>query len=110
MKIGTKIRKARVQKKMTQEELADLLDTTQKTISNFESDKTHPTLGQLAKLQEVLDLNIFNLLKEMGVTFHQTNDTGTNSGLAHVVNYYESEKLVEALQSTIVDKDKIIAQ
>jgi len=40
MVIGAKLKQARERKKMSQEELALILETTQKTISNWESDKS----------------------------------------------------------------------
>ncbi|MET3538033.1 helix-turn-helix domain-containing protein [Chryseobacterium limigenitum] len=53
MLIGTKLRKAREGKKMSQDELAVLLNTTQKTISNWESDKSIPQLEFLAKIETI---------------------------------------------------------
>jgi len=49
MVIGAKLKQARENKRVSQEELALILKTTQKTVSNWESDKGLPSLDYLAK-------------------------------------------------------------
>ena len=47
---------------MTQEEFANLLYVTNKTISSWESDRTEPGLEMLIKLSEILDCNVSYLI------------------------------------------------
>ena len=61
MVIGAKLKQARESKRISQEELALMLKTTQKTISNWESDKSIPSLDYLAKIEAVLEVDIFLL-------------------------------------------------
>lgn len=105
MSTGTKLRQARERKKMSQEELALMLDTTQKTISNWESDKGFPSLDYLAKIETILEVDIFSLLAEKGIVFNQHNDKGDN---AAIINKNFSEELKEQYEIRLLEKDKNI--
>lgn len=56
--IGQQIRKYRKEKGMTQKQLADLLDTTQQNLAQYENGKRIPKLGTLLKLLNALDVPI----------------------------------------------------
>ncbi len=58
MILGTKIRKLRIQKKWSQEELAFKLNVGQTTISNFESSKTIPDFLVMLKVCEIFDIGL----------------------------------------------------
>ena len=58
MTIGKRISKLRKDKKLTQQELADRLFVTDKTISSWESGRTEPNLEIIAKMAEVLDCDV----------------------------------------------------
>ena len=51
----------RAQKEWQQQDLATKMDVSAKTISSWETGRTEPTLGQLAKLAEVLDCSMDTL-------------------------------------------------
>ncbi|NJM79382.1 MAG: helix-turn-helix transcriptional regulator [Flavobacterium sp.] len=57
MSVGTKIRKLRLQHKMSQEELAHKLNIAQTSISNFEANKSIPDFLVMQKVCEVFDVN-----------------------------------------------------
>lgn len=59
--IGQQIRKYRKEKGMTQKQLADLLDTTQQNLAQYENGKRIPKLGTLLKLANALDVPISKL-------------------------------------------------
>ena len=40
--IGSKIKAARIEKKLTQEQVAELLGVSRQTISNWENEKSYP--------------------------------------------------------------------
>ncbi|WP_299034340.1 helix-turn-helix domain-containing protein, partial [uncultured Anaerococcus sp.] len=42
MKIGDKLKKARMDKKLTQEEVAEKIFVSRQSISNWENNKTYP--------------------------------------------------------------------
>lgn len=105
MIIGAKLKQAREKKKMSQEELALMLDTTQKTVSNWESDKSVPSLNHLAKIETILEVDILSWLAEKGIIFNQHNDKGDN---AAIINKNFSEELKEQYEIRLLEKDKNI--
>lgn len=60
--LGDFIRDARIQKKMTQDTLAEQLHVTRQTISNYENGKSEPDLETLQKLAEILELDMNEVL------------------------------------------------
>ena len=55
--IGNKIRQLRKDAKYTQTQLADMLSTSQDTVSIWELDKALPDIESLIKLCKVLDVS-----------------------------------------------------
>ena len=53
---------ARVKKDLTQEQLADKLYVSRKTILNWESKKTKPSVDNILKLHRILDLSLDDLM------------------------------------------------
>ncbi|WP_435525228.1 helix-turn-helix domain-containing protein [Chryseobacterium indoltheticum] len=54
MTLGEKLKKARINKNFTQEYLAEMLNVSQKTYSNFENDKSKPGFSQVEEMAKVL--------------------------------------------------------
>ncbi|HIP34065.1 MAG TPA: XRE family transcriptional regulator [Bacteroidia bacterium] len=107
MKIGSKLKRIRESKRFSQQEIANMLDISQKTYSNIESDKTKPTIPQLSKLSEFLDFDLLELLQKQGITFNQKNEKGSNNG---IVNQSFPNELIEQYEERLKDKDAIIKQ
>jgi len=84
--------------------MADFLEVSQRTYSNFESDKSEPSLTQLSKLAEVLEFNLLDILQEQGVVFNQTNNKFKDNSKGIVLNNNTS------CEERLADKDLIIAQ
>ena len=61
-KIGIFISKCRKKKNLTQEQLAEKLNTTSKSISRWENGKTMPDISIMIQLCDVLDISINELL------------------------------------------------
>lgn len=59
---GDKLREARKAKNLTQESLADDIETTQQYISEWERNKSEPTLSFILKLLKALDISFDELL------------------------------------------------
>jgi len=103
MKIGSKLRAKRDLKKLSQHEVADYLDISQRTYSNFESDKSEPSLTQLSKLAEILEFNLLDMLQEQGLVFNQSyNEFKDNSNGIVLTNNDAS------YEARLKDKDTII--
>ena len=58
MSIGTKIRKLRIQNKLSHEELAHKLNVAQTSISNFEADKTIPDFLIIQRLSDLFEVGL----------------------------------------------------
>ncbi|WP_087941531.1 helix-turn-helix domain-containing protein [Algoriphagus faecimaris] len=67
MELGSQLKKAREDRKLSQQEVAHLLDVSQKTLSNFESGKTVPNILQIAKLGVIYGLDMIKLLEKSGI-------------------------------------------
>ncbi len=62
-KIAAQYIKARKEKHLTQEELANRLNVTRPNISRFESGEYNPTIDMLVKMADCLDMNVTVELK-----------------------------------------------
>ena len=62
VKIGKFISECRKNKNLTQQELAEILNVTDKTISRWENGKTMPDISLFKSLCEILDISINELL------------------------------------------------
>ena len=63
MNIGDKLKQARLNKKMTQEEVADKLYVSRQSISNWENNKTYPDIGNVLALSDLYEISLDELLK-----------------------------------------------
>ena len=64
MKIGDKLKNARLKKSMTQEEVAEKLFVSRQSISNWENNKTYPDIGNVIALSDLYQISLDELLKE----------------------------------------------
>lgn len=63
MKIGDKLKNARIKKSMTQEDVADKLYVSRQSISNWENNKTYPDIGNVLALSDLYEVSLDELLK-----------------------------------------------
>lgn len=63
MKIGYKLKNARLKKSMTQEEVAEKLFVSRQSISNWENNKTYPDIGNVIALSDLYQISLDELLK-----------------------------------------------
>lgn len=64
MTLGEKLAKARREKNITQEQLADNLGVSRQSISKWESDVVYPETDKLIRMSELFDCSLDYLLKE----------------------------------------------
>lgn len=67
--LGDKIKLYRENKKMTQNEIANILDVSPATVSKYESGALEPNIESLKRLAETFNITIDELLKEEEDTF-----------------------------------------
>lgn len=108
MTLGEKLKKARINKNFTQEYLAEVLNVSQKTYSNFENDKSKPDFSQVEEIAKTLEISVLDFLSSDGVSFHYDNTQGGNSGF-FIYQTQLPEKLIEQYEQRLKDKDAEIA-
>ena len=67
--IGSKIKAARIEKKLTQEQVAELLGVSRQTISNWENEKSYPEYYHCIRPNQEIGENCNNLAS-VGIAFH----------------------------------------
>nr|WP_315157717.1 helix-turn-helix transcriptional regulator [uncultured Flavobacterium sp.] len=106
MEIGKKLRTLRAERGFTQEKMADLLSIPQASYSNLENNKGKIDLKTIQKIAEIYEMDVIDLLKDEGLSFHQNKKKGDNNGL--VMNQI-SDKLIEQYEIRLKEKDEAIA-
>ncbi len=91
MTLGEKLKKARINKNFTQEYLAEVLNVSQKTYSNFENDKSKPDFSQVEHIAKALEVSVLDFLSGDNITINSTN--GDHSGFIYQTQL--PEKLIE---------------
>ena len=73
MSIGNKIKKYREENKMTQKDIAEILEVEAGTISKYESGKIEPNIESLKRLAETFHITVDELVKEDEEKFDVSN-------------------------------------
>lgn len=63
MKIGVKLKEARLRAGLTQEKVAEEIQVTRQTISNWETEKSYPDIVSVIKLSTLYNISLDKLLK-----------------------------------------------
>lgn len=63
MKIGQKLREARTASGLSQENVAERINVSRQTISNWETEKTYPDIISVIKLSDLYSISLDELLK-----------------------------------------------
>ena len=82
MEIGSKLKHARNEKGITQEQAAELLDVSRQTISNWENNKSYPDIISVIKMSDIYSVSLDHLLKEeksMKQTYREFLEESTNT-------------------------------
>jgi len=82
MEIGCKLKNARNEKGITQEQAAELLDVSRQTISNWENNKSYPDIISVIKMSDIYSISLDHLLKEeksMNQTYQEFLEESTDT-------------------------------
>lgn len=63
MKIGKKLKNARIEAGLTQEKAAEKIDVSSQTISNWENEKSYPDIISVIALSDLYSVSLDELLK-----------------------------------------------
>ena len=78
--IGSKIKSARLEKKLTQEHVAELLRVSRQTISNWENEKSYQDIISVIKMSDCYEVSLDYLLKgeQTMKTYYEYLEESTN--------------------------------
>ena len=81
MEIGSKLKNARNNIGLTQEQVAEVLGVSRQTISNWENNKSYPDIISVIKMSDIYSISLDHLLKEensMKQTYQEFLEESTN--------------------------------
>ena len=99
-KIGKFIATCRKEKNMTQEQLAEKIGVTDKSISRWENGKTMPDLSMIPILAEILGVDVSELLNGRKMTKEEL--INMRDSLNDVIDYTNSEKKNKSMKLNIL--------
>lgn len=125
--LGEKIKQYRENKKMTQNEVAEILGVKPATVSKYESDALEPNIESLKKLAEIFDISVDELIKEDDFDISQINILevlreqknmklkgnlyhNTQIIFAYNTNHMEGSKLTEDQTRYIYETNTLLAE
>lgn len=122
MGIGNRIKQVRQELKMTQQEFADRISTTQNTIARYETEIRTPSNSTINLISRVFNINEKWLQSNIGEMFLKTDD----ANFSELINKYnlkdnekefiniflnftneERQKILEAIQTIAKINDKL---
>ena len=116
MNIGERIKEARLNTKMTQDDLAKELNVSRSTVANWESGRNNPDVESLIKIADILKVPIKSLLKENGSILNKLTFTVVITILAillMLVVMFKTNEMVDIsnpdfISDAIIDKNEPI--
>ncbi len=93
MTLGEKLAKARKEKNITQEQLADNLGVSRQSISKWESDVAYPETDKLIRMSELFDCSLDYLLKENITEKAEKSETPDMHGNARTPSGFSISKI-----------------
>ncbi|MBD5552507.1 MAG: helix-turn-helix transcriptional regulator [Lachnospiraceae bacterium] len=82
MEIGSKLKNARNDSGLTQEQAAEAIGVSRQTISNWENNKSYPDIISVIKMSDIYSVSLDHLLKEeksMNQTYQEFLEESTNT-------------------------------
>ena len=120
MKIGKAMKTLRELKGMTQDEMAEKLNTCTNTYAQFERDIGNPNLPKIEKIESAFDMTTLEFLDfcENGATFYISSFNNEQTSDNHGKNYHIFGKNghelllaeLETAETIIKLKDELLAQ
>lgn len=104
--LGNRIRQIREENDMTQEQLAQKMDKSQKTISSWEKDRTSPKMKDLNKLCMLFGCTMEHLT---GVKQHDAKDI-TFKDVVMRLNSFDRQELMDlrtSIDAILLNREKI---
>lgn len=98
-RIGSRLKHLREERKMNQEDFANLLGVSTSAYARMERNETSPDLSQILRWSEILNVPVQEFLPE-NITFQANNENGNVGIVLGNVNYYtENNDVVKELEA-----------
>lgn len=111
MSLGTKLLKLRKELNLTQPEMARIVDVSQGTYCDWESDTTKPNFNSLMKLCSEFNLDVYEFLKDSEKTIINKNKNCNNSFNGYAENssiIINSQDIIEILTQLVETQNEIL--
>lgn len=112
MEIGRKLKEARVQAGFTQEQVAEAIQVTRQTMSNWETEKSYPDIISVIRLSDLYQLSLDELLKgDINMMKHleeSTNVVSSNKKLIGAISINVLVIILLILFNGIIEKNQIL--
>lgn len=107
--LGTKLRKLRDNKKMSQSEIADLLGVSQSAYNKWEADQSKPNLDNLLKISNFHEIDPSELLEEKPSINYSNNEFNDSNVFNHIFNHNQTVNLQspELIKSILQNQEQI---
>ena len=94
MEIGSKLKNARINSGLTQEQVAEKIQVSRQTISNWENEKSYPDIISVINLSDLYNISLDELLKgDADMISHLAESTDTVSS---------NKKLLSAIAINVI--------
>lgn len=117
MTVGQKIKKYRIEKKLTQKDLADLLHVTFQTVSKWEKDENEPDIQTLRELAKIFECSLDSLLNEEDVVKEENNDSeptsnkpATQTIIVHQKELHVCERCKKDIAPTDLEIEEVLVR
>lgn len=101
--IGSRLKRARLNKKMTQEELAEQIDVSVAFLSRIERGLSHVNLKRLSQICSILGISEGDILNGTASTSHQYLISEFNDILSNCPA--DKQKLIYKIAKTIIEDE-----
>jgi transcriptional regulator with XRE-family HTH domain len=110
--IGTKIKRIREMRGITQEEIAEELNLTAQAYGRMERGETSISAERLGKIAEKLGVNTDEIMRydenKFIISGNSNNGEASESNLQFNLNIYERDQTIEVLKDTITNQQEQI--
>lgn len=112
MEVGSKLKKARIDSKLTQEKVAEEIQVSRQTISNWENEKSYPDIISVIKLSDLYNISLDELLKgDSNMIKHleeSTNIVSSNKKLLMAVGMNVLLMILFILFNSVISKNNYL--
>lgn len=111
MTLGTKLRKLRDNKKLSQIEISNMLGVSQSAYNKWEADQAKPSVDNLLKISNYYHTDLYELLDEVpsvSISNNEFNDNSNAINQYYPTVYMQSPEIIESVLRNQENISKLI--